>query len=576
MSHDARRKRMVALLQEKASREMSALRLYRPLPEQDPFHKSRARYRVVRGGNRSGKSASAFIETASCATGIAIHDSQGNPIPYRYPTNDPSHPPLIIWTVGFGESHVADTIHRMLFTEAHGFYRIQDEHTGLWRAYQPWNEYDVANKDKRRPMPPLIPPRMMDTSKTRDGFAWDNKGKGLFYSAHLINGTTIRGMTSRAEPEQGVPVDLIHIDEDIERPQDVSEWMGRLPDRDGCFIWSAFPHSANQALLDLSESAAKQKGSPNPNTEEIVLAFSRNPFIPKSAKEDLVEKWSEQGVLKARDEGMFQRDDVLMYPEFSIDVHGTPKKDPRDDDEVDKVLRETGGEIPDDWTRYMWVDPGHTQAAVLFLAIPPPEFGDFIVAYDEMYPKHLVGERLAHAILPRVQGKCFEAWGIDWRAGRQSQLGTPMRVVEAYRQAFEKLGIESRRTGFGFLKGNDNIPHRIQRTREWLMPRSDGTAKFKIVPERTPKFQREMKLYKKRVVKDESLDAPVDKDNHLMSCFQYAAAANHQYVKPVRTRSQWSPAYREFQKLKKQAEARNPSGGTVSFGPASGEMSNVF
>ena len=89
------KKRIAEVSAERKRRGSEGLRLYRPMPSQLDFHASMASERIVRGGNRSGKSMSAFAETASAATGIPISGPDGNPLPYKYPTNYP----LMIWLI---------------------------------------------------------------------------------------------------------------------------------------------------------------------------------------------------------------------------------------------------------------------------------------------------------------------------------------------------------------------------------------------------------------------------------------------------------------------------------------------
>ena len=103
---------MAQVTAERSRRQREALRLYRPMPKQAVFHGSLASERIVRGGNRSGKSMSAFAETASAATGFPIIGPDGAPLQFKYPTKRP----LLIWVIGYDQRHVGGTIYRMLFT----------------------------------------------------------------------------------------------------------------------------------------------------------------------------------------------------------------------------------------------------------------------------------------------------------------------------------------------------------------------------------------------------------------------------------------------------------------------------
>ena len=114
---DELQSQMAQVAAERNRRQREALKLYRPMDKQAAFHDSPASERIVRGGNRSGKSMSAFAETASAATGIPIIGPNGSPLPFKYPTKRP----LLIWVIGYDQRHVGGTIYRMLFRPGASF-----------------------------------------------------------------------------------------------------------------------------------------------------------------------------------------------------------------------------------------------------------------------------------------------------------------------------------------------------------------------------------------------------------------------------------------------------------------------
>ncbi len=103
-------KRFYDIAAENKRREGEALRLWRPMPTQLPFLMSDATERIVRGGNRGGKTILASAEVASAATGIPLIGLDGKELPYRYPKR-----PLTIWIIGFDQKHIA-RIYKFLFT----------------------------------------------------------------------------------------------------------------------------------------------------------------------------------------------------------------------------------------------------------------------------------------------------------------------------------------------------------------------------------------------------------------------------------------------------------------------------
>jgi len=545
------REKFISVAVELAVRRSEGLRLYRPMGKQLQFHMSYASERVVRGGVRSGKSMASFAEDASAATGVSIIGPDNNPLPFKYPTAEP----LLIWCIGYDQRHIGGTIYRMLF-EPGAFRIIRDPDSGEWRAWQPWREYDRDRKSETAPSLPLIPDRYIEDT------AWENRGERVFTVCRLKNGTQIHAFSSKAEPKMGDPVDLIHIDEDIKYPKHVAEWQSRLADKKGRIMWSAFPHSKNIALTTLSRRAAELKDSPNPDVFEIVLRHSANPYIDDEEKEKnrkRWEAWSEEERM-ARDEGAFLTAGVDMYPNYSKFIHGTPNHDSKkNDDKIDTIMRQRNGEPPDDWTRILTLDPGHRVAAILLAAIPPPEFGYHVVLYDEIYGRRLDAEQLAKEVVLRVSGYVFEAFIMDFRAGRQTIGGFGKTIRQQYADAFERYALRSRLSGSSFIYGSDNVGAGIMHVRDLLCVQQDGSIKLKVYVDKMPMFHREIEHYKKQVTKEEVKDTPESgQPDHLMDCLRYLASYQPEYIKPSKSSDRPSPAmlrYREF----KTDETKDPN-----------------
>ena len=180
---------MANVAAERNRRQKEALRLYRPMEKQAVFHNSSASERIVRGGNRSGKSMSAFAETASAATGIPITGPNGAPLPSKYPTDRP----LLIWVIGYDQRHIGGTVYRMLFNPG-AFRIIKDLKTEEWRVWRPWEKEDQDREDECKDAPPLIPKRLINPQ----GWAWENKSERVFTVCRLRNGTEIHAFSSKA------------------------------------------------------------------------------------------------------------------------------------------------------------------------------------------------------------------------------------------------------------------------------------------------------------------------------------------------------------------------------------------
>lgn len=543
-------------------REKEALRLFRPLPHQIPFLKSTARFRILRGGNRAGKSLTSMASTASAATGMPIYLNDTETLPYLFPR----HRPRKIWLVGKSVSHIGQTLHRMLFTEDNGLRVIRDEHTKQWRAFNPNNEYDAAYKEKCKFADPFIPPRLIKPN----GFGWEDKRLNHFSQVALRDGTMIYAFTSGGDAKQGDAVDLIHIDEDIDYADHVWEWAMRLADYNGFLTWSAYPHSTNDALRRFHTIAQEEIGKPTPIAEEFVLRFDQNEFIDKDTRDQQLQVllYSGEATYRARNLGEFTFDTSLVYPSFDQKIHTALIADEKKRDEVDRILRERGGEPPDDWTRYFLIDPGHAVCAGLFLAVPPPELGDYVIAYDEVYQRQSDAHKMAEACALKMSGHAFEDFIMDYHGGRQTPMGMSKTVMMIYREAFQAFGLRCIVRGSNFMWSDDNVQAGIERVRGWLSLQQNNLPKLRLYLPRTPHSQKEFGLYSMRIRGGELCDEPIPANGHLMDLYRYGSSANLKYIPPRRSLQQISPAYRAYVKEREAGKASRKHGGNfINLGP---------
>jgi len=530
MATTTERSRVKELLAEKNRRRMLGINLYRPMPSQLPFHLSKASERIVTGGVRGGKTSCAVAEFTSAALQTALTAADGTEIPNNYPKR-----PLLLWVIGFDEKHIA-RIYKKLFCGGM-FKLIKDKATGEWRSWNPSDPADAAREDETKQSPPMIPPEYIAE------WAWVNKALRVFGVCRLKNGTEIYAFTSGGQPGKGEAVDVIWIDEDIEIPTHVEEWQSRLSDVRGRLIWSAWPHDGNIAIARMRMRAKEQIDRPNPDVAEFILPFSANPYIPSDEKRKRLEGWAAAGeaVLRSRDRGESSAGLQLVYPGFNVDVHGAPRTS--GPDIIEELLLQNNWQVPNDWTRYLAIDPGHANVAAVFGAVPPPGIGNFLVQYDEVFAQRCDANALARMIAEKSKGTTFHAFIIDEHAGRQTVMGGGKRVVEFYREAFERYGLKSRLTDSGFLGGSDNIPSRNMSVRNWLNVREDGTTQFRIIASTCPFTCREFGLYKQTITRDEITDKAIAKDNHCMDALGYMAA----HLDPL---FDWGGAYVAHQESK--------------------------
>ena len=486
-----------------ADRRIEALRLYEPMPGQAAEHACMASERIVLGGNRSGKSACTFVEDARAATG---QDPYG-----KYPATDGN---LII--IGRNWPHIGLVAYPMLF-KAGAFKIIRDSVSGKWRAFRPVE--DALRLKEAKPAPPLIPPRWVKSC------SWVLKSAQSCQRVELVNGWVINFFSSEGEPPQGYQADLIHIDEDIANEQWVGECLSRLADRKGRFVWSAMPHSRNDALLGLCDRAdrAIEKNSPSLDIQKFVLRFLDNSHIDDTEKRKNIERWSSIGMdeLRMRAEGEFTQDSILMYPSFNSSVHILPRAD--------------FPSVPDDWTRYVSIDPGHAVMAALFAAVPPDE--SYLLIYDELYVRNCNALIFGEEFEKKCGSQSFYAFILDMHGGSLRELGSGRLPHELYSEQLRQRKIKSQITGHSFIPGSDDIQARTNLVRQLLHIRGDGTVRLKVLEGACPDLLREIKRYKKKTTNVNGqlfvTDAPNTRgDVHAVQTLEYMCAYEPKYHRP--------------------------------------------
>lgn len=528
---------------ELADRRIEALKLYRPTPEQAKYHECLASEVLVIGGNRSGKSLCTFVEDARAVT---------NQDPYKkYPAEGG-----VLIVVGQHWGHIGKVVYPYLF-RAGAFKMIRDAQTGEWRAYNP--ETDGHRKADAKPAPPLIPPRLIKT------ISWLNKAERQIQSCELTTGWIIYFCSSQSDPLQGVAADRVHIDEDIEGDENwVPELQARLSDRKGRMHWSAMPHSKNFALSGLHDRASSEEelAKEHPDIVCFKLRFLDNPHIDQDEKRKRIEGWSALGedVLRMRSEGDFITESYLCYPTFHMSVHGYDRS------ELPKL------QVPDDWTRYMVVDPGHTVAAVLFGAVPPDE--QMLLIYDELYLRQCNAVIFGEQVARRVIDQGFHAFLIDMHGGRIRDIGSGRQAVEQYTEQLRMRSVKSATTGSSFLAACDDIEARMTATQSYLHIRPDGTPKLRVLRGACPNLEREIKRYRKQTTYVAGAHVVQDKPNtrgevHACQCLEYLCAYRPRYHKPKIDVGP-DPWYVEVARRRKKQLLGGNDDGFIYLGPNTG------
>jgi len=539
------------VLNKLALRKIEGLRLLKPLPFQQAFRESMAVERIIRGANRSGKTLEAASEVARACTG---QDPLG-----RYPKENG-----VCYCVTQDNDQIAQVMYAKLFKPG-AFQMIRDLETHEWRSFNPENPQDADREREAKPSTPLIPKRFVKD------ISWESKREGIPKSVGLTNGWRIHFYSSNSKPPRGTTIDLGWFDEEVVDREWYSEIAARLIDKAGRFIWSATPQTGTERLYSLHERALAQGGvwiagkwtgedkrkdpTKQRTIEEFFCTIDDNKHLTEAKREVVKEKFAEdEESYRVRIGGEFAILSGSVYPEYSPRVH-----------EVDAF------DVPLNWTRYLAIDPGTQTCAVLFMAIPPLEKGDFAYLYDELYIKNC-NAAIFGLEMARKQGKqTYQAFLIDMRAARHRDMGAGQKVVEQYSEQLRINKVKSIETGFEFIPGNDNEMAGIGAVRLWLRTRQDGFPKLRVF--RTlENFKKEIRHYRNKKIKGADgrtmfIDKPDSKNDHLMDNLRYLVQYNPIWVAPKKDPALIGGAIGAWRKRQKERAQKDGSGQSMMLGP---------
>lgn len=481
------------VIEDEKERRSNAIAMFRPTEQQEPFVRQFAKdgglEYLLGGGNRSGKTVLASVCISALCMNQSITLRDGTKIqmrPERWRKEA-----VLCWCIGFDHKHCGTVLFRALFKP--GLFRvIRDQKSGQWRAWDPTNPEDKDLFHITRPSPPLI--RMSDILGGAKGISWENKKENQISSCQLAHdGTKIQFYASTGARPQGSACHAIWLDERLDTDTWYPELLMRLPDYRGKLVWTSWPDThPSSALSDLEKRATDQLGHENATAFAFKLKGSENPYTASSHRDAILATMDED-TRKARDEGSLNMDRWRVYPRFSRFIHRAMGPDAESDDKLAKAIRKING-IPPDWTRYMIFDPGTANPGVLFVAVPPIEFGDYVVPYDELYPHYQNAEQIAKLIKGKVAGQYFEDFIADAHACRQTPMGFAGTVGENYEKYLAQEKLTCRRHGSHFSYGDDAPLPRIMKTQGSMNIRSCGTPRLRILG--CPQLCGQLEVYK--------------------------------------------------------------------------------
>jgi hypothetical protein len=539
----------LAIIKELGDRRIEALKLFEPAPHQAPFFACHADERIVRGGNRGGKTLSVCVELARALTSQDPYE--------KFPLTDGR---AIV--VGKDLMHCSKVLFRKLFKPG-AFKIIKDPDTRKWRAFRPWNPWDAANEKLCRPAPPLIPQRFYSNSQ----IAWENKKDEIARTVRFTTGWELSFFSSLGAPPQGWDVDLALFDEEIEHHAWYPEIAARLLDRrkkhpayghpvGGKFLWSATPQAATQVLYDLCNKAKhyEEEGTENPPTVEFYMNLLDNQHITDEAKNQFIGKMANnEDEYRVRILGEFAITGIRVYSECQPKgIHGI-KAFP----------------IPENWTIYCAIDPGRQVCAVLFMAIPDPssQFAGQKILFDELYIRRSNAHIFAEKLKEKIGDRHVMDWVIDHHAARITEMGSGETVGIKYSKALAKQKVGCVRRGNRFLWSNDDVNGGIEAVRTGLHI-VDGKSEWLIMHERLPNFIHELERYSyKRTPSGVVTDQPLQVNNHLMDCWRYLAQAKFKWERPQKPKKRKGYVQIAMERKKQRALAAKHGPHSIMVGP---------
>lgn len=523
---DYRKQKFRELAKEKLLRLIEPTKLYEPMPEQERFHRSKAKQRILRGSNRAGKTLTACVELAWIVS---------NRHPYlKFPKEGRAI------CVGSDEKHIGHTMWDKLVNPITKLRMIKDEYTREWRVYKHWE--DKHREREARTMLPLIPKRLIEKVSYRD------KGTNCPSVVKLTTGWELWWFTGGSNPPRGLDVDYVWFDEEIANPEFHRESMARLVDRGGRFVWSATPQTGGPSMYDLHGVCESyiQKKVENPPAEEFHLTIDGNRYLDPAEVESLKETYKDDPeAFRVRILGEYAADAFRVYPTFNVSNH---------------VIEPIN--IGDDWARFLSIDPGHVTTAILFWAVPPD--GKHAYIYDELYIRDTNDSEIAAKVKHKATGFNFQAFVMDYHGSIRTEM-SGLTIGQQISEQFRKEGLVSNATGSGFITPSGSIESGLSKVREWLAPTADGKPFLQIFNGGADNLIREMKRYLKKVVHGVPTDTPNQSGVHAVDALRYAAVHGLKYHKPRKENRILNPvlAWRKARRKKRSSAVvlgHTPSG----------------
>lgn len=498
--NQAELRRLAGIVGGLRERQKSALRHYRPLPALAPFHASNAKWRLISGSNRSGKTLAGAVELARAVTGT---DPYG-----KYKPRDGN-----ALVVALDNDQIGMLWRKL--TAPGAFIIVRDKSTGMWRGVR-WREdapNELDGEDAGRvgdweDAPPLLESKMIKS------ISWEKSDREIPRTLVTRTGWRVLWRSSRGKPPQGEHYDYAWIDEAIANEQFYYEIARGIVDvgqqqYKSRAVWTATPQIINEQIWELQQAALRG----DEDTEAFQALIDANPFISEEERKRFLESLPESERL-ARYYGEHIIGSWRVYPMFDpMGIHGAEPF-----------------EVPRKWTRYVYLDPGQACTATLIVAVD--EIEEHVWVIDAFQIKRGDAQIWATELAKRLDYPA-EQWIIDSQMGAAKHAGRREEVASIYRDAAMDRGLEPLRHGplRGFVGGCRNTVARMEALRKWMHTREAGphagTPVLKVIRGRAPDLVKQIQAAR---VDPNRPDKRVEKNDDLLDCLEYAAAHQPRYV----------------------------------------------
>jgi hypothetical protein len=458
----------LTLFDELKKRQAHAINTYVPTELEEhnqlDYHKSKARIRLLFGGNQSGKSHAAAYDCACNARGRNPHNDRFNNL----------NRDAYIWIIAPEYALIKSGIYRHL------------------RNILPqWDIVEEGSKIPNTNLPSFIKVRRKDNYIT------------------IIEFLSAKG-DNRAK-FQAAAVDLFYIDEEI--PGDLWEELeARTLATGGTYSISATLVESYDWILDLEKIAEREveQNVDNPSVFLTRLNTEFNRYLDSTTVEYLKSKWSQE-TLEYRFYGKARRLTGLIYNTFDKSKH------------LIAPFR-----IPYDWPRWCAIDPGIRTCAALWIAIGPKQeayaYRELYAHNEPLWRVAIEIKKLERWHLDDHMTKTLNHY--VWEPTDETEH-LVYRIIDPKAKARSEAGEESiisqLHSKFGLLcvEADNSIRAGIEDCRLWL---EEGFKVFSTLDN----FLDERRSYrlpslKKRKDQPEARDKPIAKKNHLMDCWRYIA-----------------------------------------------------